>query len=330
MINQISEDKELLEAARDYFCFVTRFFEPISVSATHIYHSALALSPLSSVVRRTYYNQRHTPLPRVIAGAQKLWEQRISIHALNGYSTHTWSPCGQFIAVGNEGVVEIHDSLTLELLSTLKPTFGYIQLLAYSTDRHSIASLLNTSLIIWDVQTGGVAKEIHHGIENVCSLLWSLDGSVIGTVNKQEGKTYAVHTYHIASGAINFHGTLQSSDRPHLWAHGTSFCILAAMETSEGHAISILEVGSGLTEIKSFHVWSQKDSHMRSFSPKTHCISIGSSQCFAILDIQNSDCLLTQEGRSTHHCFSSDGSLFAAYLEVISISGSAVQAVIPH
>jgi hypothetical protein len=44
---------------------VTKFFEPINVSATHIYHSALELSPLSSIVRRLYYHQRHTPFPRV-------------------------------------------------------------------------------------------------------------------------------------------------------------------------------------------------------------------------------------------------------------------------
>ncbi|KAF9645947.1 hypothetical protein BDM02DRAFT_3062746, partial [Thelephora ganbajun] len=46
--------EELLDIARDYSHFVATFFEPISVSATHIYHSALELSPLSSIVRRRY------------------------------------------------------------------------------------------------------------------------------------------------------------------------------------------------------------------------------------------------------------------------------------
>ena len=315
VINQVSGDEELLDTARDYFCFVTRFFELISVSATHIYHSALTLSPLSSIVRRTHYDQQHTPLPRVIVGTQKSWEQKITTHAKEDYSTHTWSPCGQFIAAWNEGGVRIHDSLTLELLSTLKstestPWYGY--LLAYSTDGTSIAFLSDILLTIWDIQTGGVANEISHGSDHSVSLLWSLDGSMIGIVNKKEGNTYAVHTCHTASGAIHFHGTLQSSDKPYLWAHGTSFQILAAVETSGGCAISISEVGSSLTKIESFHVGLWEDSHIRSFAPKTHCILVGSSQCFAILDIQNSDCLLIQEGDPDSCCFSSDGRLFAA------------------
>ena len=49
-MNQVARNEELLGAARDYFQFATKFFEPISVSAPHIYHSALELSPLSSVV----------------------------------------------------------------------------------------------------------------------------------------------------------------------------------------------------------------------------------------------------------------------------------------
>ncbi|KAF9649802.1 hypothetical protein BDM02DRAFT_3094169, partial [Thelephora ganbajun] len=44
----------LLDTARDYSQFVRTFFEPISVSATHIYHSALELSPFSSIVRKRY------------------------------------------------------------------------------------------------------------------------------------------------------------------------------------------------------------------------------------------------------------------------------------
>ena len=51
-LNQVSRDEELLDIVRDYFSFVITFFEPISVSAIHIYHSALELSPLSSIVRQ--------------------------------------------------------------------------------------------------------------------------------------------------------------------------------------------------------------------------------------------------------------------------------------
>ena len=35
--------------------------------------------------------------------------------------TATWSPCGQFVALGSNVVVEIRDSNTLEILSVFKP-----------------------------------------------------------------------------------------------------------------------------------------------------------------------------------------------------------------
>ena len=78
-MNQVPGNEELLMTMKDCSYFVTRFFEPISASATHIYHSALELSPLSSTVWRWYYDQWHTPLPRVVVGAQKSWEQRITL-----------------------------------------------------------------------------------------------------------------------------------------------------------------------------------------------------------------------------------------------------------
>jgi len=48
--NQAAQDNQLLDTARDYFQFTTTFFEVINISATHIYHSALELSPLSSII----------------------------------------------------------------------------------------------------------------------------------------------------------------------------------------------------------------------------------------------------------------------------------------
>jgi hypothetical protein len=49
-MNQVAQNEQLLDTAKDCFRFVIKFFEPINVSATHIYHSALELTPLSSIV----------------------------------------------------------------------------------------------------------------------------------------------------------------------------------------------------------------------------------------------------------------------------------------
>ncbi|KAF9645968.1 hypothetical protein BDM02DRAFT_383204 [Thelephora ganbajun] len=179
-LHEVSRNEELLDTVRDYYHFLRTFFEPISVSATHIYHSALELSPLSSIVRRWYYCQRHSTFPRVVIGTEESWGEGIIIPGKDRHLSHTWSPCGQFIAAQSRKAVEIRDSLSFKLLSTLKLTKpisdGYVNLLAYSTDGRSIASLSDTSLIIWDIQKGGLVNETYRSCAGCTFLVWSLVG----------------------------------------------------------------------------------------------------------------------------------------------------------
>ncbi|KAF9649442.1 YVTN repeat-like/Quino protein amine dehydrogenase [Thelephora ganbajun] len=313
-LQEVSRNEELLETTRDYFHFVVAFFEPINVSATHIYHSALELSPLSSITRRRYHCQQHPFLPRVIVGTRKSWEGGIIVPSKNRHLSCTWSPCGQFIAAQNREAAEIRDSLSLELLSTL-PIYGRdCTALAYSPDGRFIASLYGTSLVIWDIQTGGVAKEIDHGRTWNNSLLWSLDGGTIGIMGRKPWDTYVVRTYDVASGTAHSPSKLESTDEPHLWAYGTSFRVMTAERAGQACTINIFEVGSIPKKIESFHIESWAESHtIGSFSQTTHRISYSHSSHLIVLDIRDSRYLL-EEGYFTpkSHCFSPDGSLFAA------------------
>ncbi|KAF9649807.1 hypothetical protein BDM02DRAFT_1756512 [Thelephora ganbajun] len=317
-LQEVSGNGELVDTARDYSHFVVTFFEPISVSATHIYHSALELSPLSSIVRKQYYHQRHSSLPRVIVGTRESWEGGIVIPSKNHCFSYTWAPCGQFIATQSREAMEIRDSLSLELLSTLRPVkpirHAYMSLLAYSTDGRFIASLCGTSLVIRDIQTGGVAKGSDCGDAENVSLAWSLDGNTIGIVGS-EGRwssTYIAYIYNIASGATHSPGTFESSREPHLWAYGTSFRAMTAELVDQACTINIFEVGTILTKVKSFHIESWKQNNLiQSFSQTTHRIS-GSDNNLAVMDIRSSRYLLEEKGYFCSHCFSSDGSLLTA------------------
>jgi WD40 repeat protein len=222
-MNQAARNEELLNTARDCYHFVTKFFEPINVSATHIYHSALELSPLSSIVRRLYYHQWHTPLPRVVAGTPGSWDQTTAISQKDRYNSCTWSPCGQFFATQAQQVVEIWDPLTFELLSTLTtPDAHLIGGPAYSPDGLSLASLSNTSLIIWDIQTGGVAKEIRHDTTRHASLVWSLDGGTICTIfGDWFGGPWTVYTCNVTLDTRLSYGTLHSREKPYLCVRAT-------------------------------------------------------------------------------------------------------------
>ena len=338
IINQIAQNDRLLDTARDCFYFATKFFEPISTSAIHIYHSALELSPLLSIVRKLYYQKRLTPLPKVVVGTLDSWGQSMPFFGLKAnshYPYFTWSPCGQFVAVLTSEAVEIHDSLTFELLSTLTKSGASLHgTLAYSPDGHSLACFSHTALIIWDIQTGGVTKEIICSNLNAVSLRWSLDGGSIGAVFHLQDSTVVVCAFDIALGTAFPLGMLQSITKLSLWAHNTSLQLMTMGWDTQTLSINVFEVGSILTKIESFHIHPGTGSNqigisserernfIESFSPSTYHIAIlklsapGPSQLL-ILDIRNSECLLSQEGSYSSGRFSSDGSLFAASLDSI-------------
>ena len=331
---QVSRNEELLNIAKDYFHFVTKFFEPISLSAIHIYHSALELSPISSIVRRLYHHQRHTPFPIVVAGTADSWDQEIHISNISYDQPYTWSPCGQFVAAISGEVVEIRDALSAVLVSTLTapntPPYGG---LVYSPDGRSLASSLPDTLIIWDIQTGGVAKGVQFDALRSDLIVWSLDGNMICVI-EGSAKTQTVHVYDVVLGTTQSPGTLNppdSLDKPHtltsfslnlfVWAHHKSFQIMAMWLGDQTTTIELFEVGSNLTKIESFQIGSWDKDWSTSFSPTTYRISILGCNWIQILDVWNSECQLEEKGSFLSHCFSSDGSMLAAsgYLQGVCI-----------
>jgi len=320
--NQVVGDHQLVYTARDYFHFVTTFFELINASATHIYHSALELSPLSSIVRKLYYHQRPLPSPRVVIGIPDSWDPSTAASTNHSYYlSSAWSPCSQFVAVVAEEAVEIWDALTLKLLSTLRPsrvTTRFRHGLAYSPDGRSLAGCSSTGIIIWDTQTGGVIKEVECGITgDGLELVWSLDGKAIGIISPPVLETLTVHTYDVVTGATLSSSTFRSRENPLLWAHEKSFRIVMAAQGSKGWTIDIFEVGSNLTKIESFPF--RLNCPFEAFSPTTYRVSLsvaGDRDCdpeLFIWDVRNSEVLLQESGHYWHFDFSPDGSFFAAF-----------------
>ena len=64
----------VLNTATDCLRFVTEFFEVISQSGPHIYHSALQLAPQSSIIRKLYSKQIYSPVTRVVTGIPESWD----------------------------------------------------------------------------------------------------------------------------------------------------------------------------------------------------------------------------------------------------------------
>ena len=121
--NQIQEPmdvKVLFNTTADCLCFVTEFFEVISQSVPHIYHSALWLAPQSSIVWELYSQKIYSPPGRIVTGKPASWDLcTASTWGVNG--SISWSPCGQFIATIAQSTIQVLDSNTLARVSVLKP-----------------------------------------------------------------------------------------------------------------------------------------------------------------------------------------------------------------
>ena len=146
---QISTDvNPLLDTAGDYFRFVTEFFEIISRSGTHIYHSAIQLAPRSSIIRKLYNEHVDSLMLKVVTGVPELWDScTASVEVPGAAAGVVWSPCGRLIAVLLEHWVshrvEVRDSNTLEVVSILQPPTGnydaYSGSLTFSPDERLLA-----------------------------------------------------------------------------------------------------------------------------------------------------------------------------------------------
>jgi len=328
----VAGDKELLDTAKDYFQFVSRFFEVIKCSAPHIYHSALEMSPEESIVRNHYYQWtlgHHTP--HILCGIPRSWEHPAVVNGR--YRSYAWSPCGQFLSAQTPTSVEIWDSLTLEKQSSLQlprpahtnePPSPISDTLSYSPDGHSLVSFSGSAITTWDIQTGGVVKEIKCSDIGIHprSLVWSLDGQTIGAIFPREAGTWVVCTYDIDLGVKVSTCTLQSFCKPQLWPQNNTLQIMTILPSEDSQAIvNIFEIWPTFINAptKSFPIelnLSHVKHHTISFSPAVCRISAITKdqplQKIVILDIQSSKILLLEEGYFTSTCFSPDGSLVLA------------------
>ena len=228
-MNQVGNNRQLLDIAEDFFRFVTKFFEIVKASAAHIYHSALELCPMSSIIRKLYYHRRITCSPKVVIGTPDSWDSTIAISGEDCYRRSSiWSPCGRFVAAHTGKAVEIRNQLTLELITILQPTETIYLTgpLAYSPDGRSIACTSDTAIIIWDIQTGGVAEEIECSTKCNISLVWSPDAQMLCTINWDYVENSIVYTHDISSRTTLSLDTLKSEDTPYLWTDENSFWVM--------------------------------------------------------------------------------------------------------
>ena len=268
-------------------------------------------------------------------GTPDSWDPTISTSGKDDYEFCTWSQCGRFVAALTGNTIEIRNQLTFELIITLKPTEATPLLtgpLSYSPDGRSIACASDTAIMIWDIQTGGVAKKIVRDDKTI-SLVWSLDGRTIGTLNHvrrdtKHARRY-LNVYEVASGAPLFTGIIHSTHKPFLWASKQYFRVMTADQYpldcfAFEIEIKVFEIRSQIVKIHAFDIIAAvaeittnytSGSEIISFSPTTCRVSALVEGELLVFQDQELFPLLRTKGHFLSHCFSVDGSLFAASKE---------------
>jgi WD40 repeat protein len=176
-----SSDADLLAIVQDSERFVLRFFDAIECSASHIYESALPLSPSSSLVRAIYRNQISTDVKfNVIDNS---WDTCIrTIRTLPIVRCISFSHKDDLIAVGKYNVVEIFEAATGQRRATFTPiinNFKFELSFAFSPDDTVLAVQCGVTSV-WDLQTGGLVGSLDEHTD-VTSVAFSACGTMLAS-----------------------------------------------------------------------------------------------------------------------------------------------------
>ena len=311
-----------LDLVNDCFRFVTGFFEIIKESAPHIYHSALPLSPRTSIVRGLY--QSHgLPLTRIVHGMPTAWESSIAaMKSLSEIRAAVWSPCSGRIAVvcgKPKATIEILDAATLGRLTILhypQGELGGTPCLVFSP----AARFLTWSgdnpgdFISWDVQTGVVVSTIPSGKRGYTldrsSVTYSECGTMFGA-SFRNGNTFSISIYSVHSHTCIVSHLVDGTALHKIWTRGeylrfaaTTSDSIKTWEVGFTPAHSPTEVGSLCPPDNVRHF---------SFHPTPSLLAFTNGQEVKVWDALGSKFLLesVRDEWPRRMSFSHDGSLFA-------------------
>ncbi|KAF9646346.1 hypothetical protein BDM02DRAFT_3262329 [Thelephora ganbajun] len=298
---EVSATREL---ANDCSRFATKFMGIIDESAPHIYHSALPVSPQTSMVRKLYERHAH-PLTRIVHGLPVSWDPGAVTMEYSSESA-AWSPCGRFIAISNDDYrTDIVDATTLKRLATFES--GKTRKLVFSPDARLLVCFHSHSAAFtsWDVRTGTqvstMSVEDLWGIGAYClSMTYSPCGMIFGALFRiRLPDDFTICTYNVHSGTHIYTHPVKGKVIGNIWTHGERL----RFATVNSGSITVWEVGFASrntpTEIESLPLPDNlpHDSHPHSFHPTLCRLAITHSNSGGVLvwDARHSKILLDEK-----------------------------------
>jgi len=166
--------------------FLLEHFDTIHKSPSHLYHSALPLSPPSSWFHKCYSAEVPDTV-KVVKGLPTQWGI-CSRTVMLGSPILDLSYHNNCIAVGSEsGNITILNAITGSQTAVLSGHTYRVKCLTFSPDGTSLVSGSDDSTVkLWDVQTGGVVKTFSGHTGWVFSVSISADCTIIASGSDDE------------------------------------------------------------------------------------------------------------------------------------------------
>ena len=194
------------------------------------------------------YKSYAHPLARVAHGLPNSWEPIVAtLYTSSCVNAATWSLCNRFLAIAKDETVEIHDAVTLSLLSAFQPLDPNTKKLGFSPDSSFLTQFNDSGLTTWDLQTGGSVSTIlpngHHLVYLDLPLAYSMDRKMLAVVFRDDvNKTFiAIHNH--STRSIHYHCVPREHAVVSIWTHN-EFLQFATMKLKH---ITIWKVGFTMT-----------------------------------------------------------------------------------
>ena len=290
-------------------------FYAIHNSPSHLYYSALPLTPSSSWLCACYSSELTWGV-KVVRGLPAEWGVCSRTVLLNS-DPWTLSCWNNTIAVGSEDRdILILDAITGSQMAVLPGHTDAVRSLMFSSDGISLVSgSYDKTVKLWDVQTGGVVKTFHGHTGRVRSVSISADCTIIASGSEDgtlclwdigmggcncimEQSTTVLHTRFSPTDPqllvsifgtiaqcwdINGHkvGSTFTAYNIHFSPDGTQFI------SYEGDSVTVQNINSGVAVAK----FNAANSCFRPccFSPDGRLVAVGDNHNICIWDITGSD-----------------------------------------
>src|SRR3984893_1814063 len=208
---------DVAELLHDGERLIQEFFPAISVSALHVYFTALPFTPFGTEIYKTYHQQMEGA---VMLKGTLMTNWSACVQVIEGHSetirSTSFSPDGTRIVSGSyDKTVRVWDAVTGGHLQTLEGHSDWITSVSFSPDGTRIVSGSHDNTVReWDAVTGGLLQTLEGRSAEVTSVSFSRDATRI--VSASDDKT--VRVWDAVTG-----GHLQTLEGHSEWITSVSF-----------------------------------------------------------------------------------------------------------